>query len=301
VSNDSIHFHLGQFGEFLAVLFRAMRPAQWLKNGLVFAGLVFGGKLTDRDAIASASLAAVWFSILSSGFYLINDVRDMHVDRLHPEKRFRPVADGRISPEIAGVFGCLFIFLALAGAAVTNTSFLLVALAYALLIAAYNIGLKEIVIVDVFAIAIGFVLRAVGGAVAVSVSISPWLLICTLLLALLVGFGKRRHELMALENAGQHRQNLDTYSLAMLDQSIAVTAAGSLIAYSVYTFDSESAPSDRRMMLTIPLVAYGIFRYLYLLYHRGQGGAPETMLLTDRALMLSAVIWGAVSAVLFYL
>jgi hypothetical protein len=144
------------------------------------------------------------------------------------------------------------------------------------------------------------VLRAVGGAIAVDVSISPWLLVCTMLLALLIGFGKRRHELVALDNARDHRRNLNVYDRQMLDQFVAVTAAGTLIAYAVYTFDSDSAQYHHRMMLTIPIVAYGVFRYLFLLYRGGQGGAPETMLLTDRPLLASVAVWAVVSAILFY-
>lgn len=282
-------------------LLRAMRPAQWVKNGLVFAGLIFGGKLLQPDAVANAVLAAILFSLLSSGFYLLNDVRDVHADRLHPEKRTRPIAAGVLAARTAVAFGCGLVVLALIGAARLNSGFFLAALAYAALMASYNLGLKQIVIVDVFAIAIGFVLRAAAGAIAVDVVISPWLLLCTMMLALLVGFGKRRHELLVLEDAGRHRHNLNVYSSAMLDQSVAVTAAATLIAYSVYTFGSETAPFDHRMMLTIPVVAYGIFRYLFLLYHRDQGGAPETMLVTDRALLLSVIGWGVVSTVLFYL
>lgn len=288
-------------GSTVTALVRGLRPAQWIKNGLVFAGLVFGGKLFDPGAVASAILAAIWFCLLSSGFYLINDVRDRHVDRLHPVKRFRPVAAGMVSPVTAARLGVVLITIALACSALLGAPFLLVMLAYAILMTAYNLGLKQIVILDVFAIASGFVLRAVGGAVAVGVAISPWLLICTLLLALLLGFGKRRHELLLLERAGRHRANLETYTEAMLDQAVAVTATGSLLAYAMYTFDSDSVAFDHRMMLTIPIVAYGIFRYLYLLYGRGQGGAPESLLLSDRPLLGAVATWSAVSSVLFYM
>jgi len=277
-----------------------MRPAQWLKNGIVFAGLVFGGKLLEPTAVASATLTALTFCLLSSGFYLLNDVRDRDADRLHPVKRLRPVPAGELAPRTAVFAGTILIVSAIAGSAFLGRDLALVFLAYASLMAAYNLGLKEVVIVDVFAIAAGFVLRAVGGAIAVSVSISPWLLMCTMLLALLIGFGKRRHELVALDNAAEHRRNLNLYNRPMLDQAVAVTAAGTLIAYAVYTFDSESAQYHHRMMLTIPIVAYSVFRYLYLLYHRGQGGAPETMLLTDRPLLASVAAWGAASAFLFY-
>jgi 4-hydroxybenzoate polyprenyltransferase len=277
-----------------------MRPAQWLKNGVVFAGLVFGGKLLQPAAVATATLTALAFCLLSSGFYLVNDVRDRDADRLHPVKRFRPVPAGELAPRTAGLLGVILVVAAMLASALLSWSLLLVFVAYAGLMTAYNLGVKEIAILDVFAIAAGFVLRAVAGAIAVDVSISPWLLVCTMLLALLIGFGKRRQELVALENASGHRRNLSVYNQAMLDQSVAVTAAGTLIAYAVYTFDSESAQYHHRMMLTIPIVAYGVFRYLYLLYLGGQGGAPETMLLTDRPLLTSVAAWAAVSAFLFY-
>jgi 4-hydroxybenzoate polyprenyltransferase len=277
-----------------------MRPAQWLKNGIVFAGLVFGGKLLEASAVASATLAALAFCLLSSGFYLINDVRDRDADRLHPAKRMRPDAAGELAPRTAAVLGVLLILFAIAASALLSWSLMYVFLAYAGLMAAYNLGLKEIAIIDVFAIAGGFVLRAVGGAIVVDVSISPWLLVCTMLLALLIGFGKRRHELVVLNDARGHRRNLSVYNQAMLDQSVAVSAAGTLIAYAVYTFDSESAQNHHRMMLTIPFVAYGVFRYLYLLYLGGQGGAPETMLLTDRPLVAAVAAWATASALLFY-
>jgi 4-hydroxybenzoate polyprenyltransferase len=283
------------------VVWRSLRPAQWLKNGLVFAGLIFGGKLFDPAAVLAACLAALCFCLLSSGFYLINDVRDIDADRLHPVKRRRPVAAGELAPSHAGALGISLVVVAIIGSALLGIGFLLVAVTYAALMAAYNLGMKQIVIVDVFAIAAGFVLRAAGGAVAVDVSISPWLLICTMLLALLIGFGKRRHELVALEEASRHRRNLDVYSRPMLDQAVAVTAAGTLIAYAVYTFESDAVPYDHRMMLTIPIVAYGIFRYLYLLYQRGEGGSPETLLLSDRALLAAVTIWGVSSMFIFYL
>ena len=277
-----------------------MRPAQWAKNGLLFAGLMFGAKLNDPLAVATAILAAVAFCFLSSGFYLINDVRDVEADRLHPEKRRRPVAAGEIAPRSALVAGAVCVVAALALAAVVGAPFLAVCVAYAALMATYNLGLKGIVILDVFAIAAGFALRAVGGAVAVAVSISSWLLICTVLLALFLGFGKRRYELVALLDAGGHRRNLDQYTRPMLDQAIAVTAAGTLVAYAIYAAGITSAPLHRGMMLTIPFVAYGIFRYLFLLYRRAQGGDPEIMLFSDRGLLATVVIWAALSVWALY-
>jgi 4-hydroxybenzoate polyprenyltransferase len=287
-------------GDAAWTIVRAMRPAQWLKNGVVFAGLVFGGKLFDPGAFRSAIFATVIFCLLSSGFYLVNDVRDLAADRLHPVKRLRPTAAGALSSVTASRLGIAFVAIALAFALILDQTFALALLAYTALMAAYNLGLKQIIILDVFAIAAGFVIRAAAGAIAVQVTISPWLLICTMLLALLIAFGKRRYELSTLENAVAHRRNLESYSQPMLDQFVAVTAAATLIAYAVYTFDAESAPPDHRMMLTIPLVAYAIFRYLFLLYRRGKGGTPETMVLTDRGLLTSVSLWCIVSAVLFY-
>jgi 4-hydroxybenzoate polyprenyltransferase len=288
-------------GNRVAVFARALRPGQWIKNGVVFAGLVFGGKLLDPAAVANAVLAAIWFCLLSSGFYLINDVRDRHADRLHPDKRKRPVAARELSPRTACVVGAALVVVALAGSAFLGQTFLLVALSYAALMAAYNLVLKQIVILDVFAIAVGFVLRAMGGAIAVAVTISPWLLVCALVLALLLGFGKRRHELLSLEAAKGHRANLERYTERMLDQAVAVSAAGALLAYAVYTLDRESPAFNHRMVVTVPIVAYGIFRYLFLVYGRGKGGAPESMLLADRSLLGAVVMWSLTSVVLFYL
>jgi 4-hydroxybenzoate polyprenyltransferase len=278
----------------------AMRPAQWLKNGVILAGLVFGGKLLDPVAVRNAALAVGLFCLLSGGFYLINDVRDRESDRRHPAKRLRPVAAGELSEPVAFGVGVVLIVLANAGAIVLGYGFMAAVAAYTLLMASYNLGLKDAVIVDVLAIAGGFVLRAAAGAVAVDVSISPWLLTCTMLLALLISFGKRRNELVSLGATPAHRRTLEMYSQPLLDQAVAVTAAGTLIAYAVYTIDADSGPPDHRMMVTAPIVAYGIFRYLYLIYRRGEGGAPEWMLLTDRGLLAAVLAWGLVSAALFY-
>lgn len=278
-----------------------MRPTHWIKNGVLFAGLIFGGKLLDPLAVASAIYAAFCFCILSSGFYLVNDARDAEADRAHPRKRRRPVATGNLPTVVALRVGAGLIGLALVAATLLGIPFLIAVAAYSILMTAYNLYLKQIVIVDVLAIAAGFVIRAAAGAIAVDVTISPWLLTCTLLLALLIGFGKRRFELVSLEEATKHRRNLESYSRPLLDQAVAVTAAGTFVAYIVYTFDAESAPQDHRMMLTIPIVAYGIFRYLHLLYRGGDGGAPETLLLTDRGLLAALTLWGVLSTMVFYL
>lgn len=279
---------------------RALRPTQCIKNGVVFAGLVFGGKLLDPLAVAQATLAFMVFCIVSSGFYLVNDVVDRQADQRHPVKRLRPVAAGEIAAGRALATGVFLVAAALICSLALGLPFFLAILAYALLMAGYNLWFKRVVILDVFVIAAGFVIRAAAGALAVEVTISPWLLICTMLLALLIAFGKRRHEFLSLPQARDHRRNLEHYTPALLDQCVAITAMGSLLVYGLYTFDAESVPRDHRLMLTIPLVAYGIFRYLFLLYRRGDGGAPEAMLVTDRPLLITLGAWALMVAALFY-
>jgi 4-hydroxybenzoate polyprenyltransferase len=279
---------------------RALRPTQWIKNGVVFAGLVFGGKLLDPLAFAQATLAFVLFCIISSGFYLINDVVDRQADQRHPLKRLRPVASGEIATRRALAAGVFLVAAALVCSLALGLPFFLAVLAYALLMAGYNLWFKRVVILDVFVIAAGFVVRSAAGALAVEVTISPWLLICTMLLALLIAFGKRRHEFLSLPEARDHRRNLEHYTPALLDQCVTITAMGSLLVYGLYTFDAESVPRDHRLMLTIPLVAFGIFRYLFLLYRRGDGGAPEAMLVTDRPLLAVLGAWAVMVGVLFY-
>jgi 4-hydroxybenzoate polyprenyltransferase len=282
------------------LLLRAMRPTQWLKNGVVFAALVFGHRLGDPGSIARTVCAAIVFCLLSSAMYLVNDVRDAERDRRHPIKRRRPVAAGALSPRSALVAAGIVLAVAGAGAAALGWPFFAAGTAYVALMLAYSWGLKRIAIVDVLAIAIGFVIRAASGALAIDVVISPWLLVCTMLLAMLLGFGKRRHELATLGDAGAHRRNLDDYTVPMLDQFVAVVAAATVMAYAVYTFDAPNAPNDHRMLLTIPFVLYAVFRYLFLIHARNEGGSPEALLLRDRPLAAAIVLWGAACVALFY-
>lgn len=279
-----------------------MRPLQWTKNGVLFAALVFDQKLFELDPLLRTVAAALIFCGLSSAIYLINDVRDVAADRLHPVKRFRAVASGELSPRTALQLAAILLTVSLGAAYLVRPEFLLIALAYAGLMIAYTVWLKQVVLVDVLTIAAGFVLRAAAGAVAISVEISPWLLVCTMLLALLLGFGKRRHEVVTLRaRAARHRASLETYSARLLDQLIGITAASTVIAYAVYTFDSASVPANHSMMLTIPLVVYAVFRYLYLVYLRRLGGSPELMLVRDRPLLVSIVLWGLSSVLVLYL
>ena len=280
---------------------RALRPLQWTKNGIVLAALVFDRKLFEPDALARSVLAALVFCCLSSGVYLVNDVRDAAGDRLHPLKRRRPIAAGEVSPRTAINLAIALFAVALIGSWLVRPEFVTVAVGYAALMVAYSLGLKRLVILDIFAIAAGFVLRAVGGAVAIAVAISPWLLVCTMLLALVLGFGKRRHELASLTDAAGHRANLDAYSLPLLDQLIGISASATVMAYAFYTFDAATVPANHAMMLTIPFVTYAIFRYLYLIHRRDLGGSPEALLFGDRPLLLTIVAWGTASIAILYL
>ena len=246
-------------------------------------------------------LAFIAFCMLSSAGYIWNDLRDAPADRLHPIKRNRPIAAGLVPVPLAVTVGLLLGAGGLTIAFALGTSFLLVASLYMLLTVSYSIWLKHLVLIDVFGISAGFVLRAVGGAVVIGVPVSPWLYVCTVLVSLFLGLGKRRNELELLAaGAAGHRKNLQEYSLELVDQLILIVASVTIMAYSLYTFSAENLPRDHSMMLTIPLVLYGIFRYLYLVRVRGQGGAPEDLLLTDPGLLGTAIAWVAVSVFVLY-
>ena len=285
----------------LPPLVRALRPFQWSKNSLVFAALVFDKQVFDFDRFWRCLAAALVFCAVSSAIYLVNDIRDREQDRHHPRKRFRPIAAGQVSVGQAWRTAILLLFTAIVVSTVIRLEFVLIIVGYIALMMAYSYGLKRLVIVDVFAIASGFVLRAAGGAVAIAVTASPWLFVCTALGALFIGFGKRRNELITLEaTAGAHRANLDDYSLPMLDQIIAIVSAAMLVSYAFYTFDASTVPDSHAMMLTIPFVAYGLFRYLFLMYRRGEGGSPELLLVRDPGLIICIMGWVATSLAILY-
>jgi 4-hydroxybenzoate polyprenyltransferase len=285
------------------VLLRALRPRQWTKNGAVFAPLLFARSVFVGDSTLRAALAALAFCLLAGGVYVVNDWVDREKDRQHPEKRTRPIAAGLVGgPAAFGmVAGCWLAGGALALA--VRPELALVGAGYVLLQLFYTALLKHLVIVDVVVIALGFVLRVVGGGVAIQVPISNWLLLCTLLLAVFLGFAKRRHELSSLqEEAATHRANLTDYSIPMLDQMIAVVAAACIVAYGIYAVSPETihhVGSDR-MKFTVPFVLYGIFRYLFLIHRRGAGGSPERVLLSDPPLMISIGLFTAVAAWALY-
>ena len=280
----------------------SLRPRQWVKNLFVFAGVIFSQQLlTPRIWPALAAFAI--FCGLSGAIYLFNDVADRDKDRLHESKRLRPVASGALPLGAAVGFGVLLLAGCLAAAFRLSPAFGLVALAYGALLTAYSVWLKHLVILDVLTVAAGFVLRAVAGAVAVDVEISGWLLICTILIALFLALGKRRHEYRSLTgDAAAHRPILAEYSEGFLDQMISVVTASTVITYALYTMSPETVAKfhTRLLPLTLPFVLYGIFRYLYLLYRRQLGGNPSDLLLNDRALLLNTVLWMLSLLVLIY-
>lgn len=281
----------------------SLRPGQWTKNLLVFAGVLFGHRLLEIDALARALAAFGIFCALSGVVYLINDVADRETDRQHPLKARRPIASGALPAASAIAAAFLLGALGLAAAAALGWRFFAVTATYLALLALYSGPLKHIVIIDVLTIAAGFVLRAVGGAVAVNVEISHWLLVCTVLLALFIALAKRRHELVLLASgATSHRPILEQYSPYLLDQMISVVTASTLIAYVFYTISPETQEKFGTpwLGLTIPFPLYGIFRYLYLVHQREGGGSPAELLLTDRPLLVCVALWALAVALIIY-
>jgi len=284
-------------------LLNALRPAQWIKNLVVFAGLLFGKRLFEAAAVGNAVAAFAVFCVLSSVVYLVNDIADRESDRLHPMKARRPIASGALPAGIAVRAALALGTLGLIAAYFIGAGFATVAAAYLLLQMLYSGTLKHIVIIDVLTIAIGFVLRAVAGAVAVHVQISHWLLVCTILLALFIGLAKRRHEIVLLAaGATSHRPILGEYSAYLLDQMIGVVTASTLIAYVFYTIspETEAKFGTPWLGLTIPFPLYGIFRYLYLVHQRQEGGSPADLLLTDRPLLTCVALWALAVALIIY-
>lgn len=290
----------------LPPLLRAMRPKQWVKNVLVFAGMVFTLNVAWRPgdaamwALLGRTVAAFGlFCAAASAIYLLNDVLDVDKDRAHPLKRHRPIASGALAPRTAVGLALVLMPGALAAAFVLAWPFGIALTAYVAMQVLYVLLLKHVVLVDVFVIALGFVIRAVAGALVIGVAISPWLYIVTLLGALFLGLCKRRHELVLLDaDAGKHRKNLDDYSEGLLDTLISIVASATVMAYSLYTFTSPTLPANHLMMLTVPLVIFGLFRYLFLAHKRGGGGSPEELLLKDRPLLVTICLWIATTGII---
>jgi 4-hydroxybenzoate polyprenyltransferase len=281
----------------------ALRPRQWPKNGLVFIALAFTLNLQEPGLLVRSVAAFACFCALSSAGYLLNDVVDVEADRGHPTKRLRPIAAGQMPVPFALGLGLGLALVGLAGAFVITPLLGVLALAYGLLTAVYSTTLKHLVLLDIFGIAGGFVLRAAAGAVAINVPISPWLYIATLLGALLIALGKRRTELetLGVEAAIGHRRNLESYSLEFIDQLILVVSSAALMSYALYTFSAENLPRNHSMMLTIPVILYGLFRYLFLVREGDIGASPEELLFRDRPLLAAVAVWALLAVTILYL
>lgn len=284
-------------------LFKSMRLSQWSKNVLVYAALVFDGKLFNPALFWQTTLVALSFCLASSGVYIMNDLADIEKDRLHPRKRLRPLPAGTLNPTVALVASILLALAGLGLALFVNPWAGLVTAAYLAQNVLYSFWLKNVVIIDVMVLALGFLLRVVAGSIVVHVTnFSPWLYVCVTLLSLFLGFGKRRHEIMLLaDDASGHRASLDEYNLPLLDQIIGVVTTSTFIAYTLYGIEAQTAlAKDGRMLLTTPFVFYFIARYLYLIHVKELGGAPDELVFQDRALLINTALWGVSAVVLIY-
>jgi len=281
-----------------------MRPKQWVKNIFLVAALIFDRKLTDWTATKITFIGIFIFCMLSGAVYIINDIFDKEADQNHPIKKNRPIASGKLSIPVATAAavliagGCLYWSFHISA----GISFGMISTLYFLMNLAYSFKLKQIPLIDVMIIAAGFVIRVAAGVSLIQVErFSPWLYVCTTLLALFIGFGKRRAELEYLDkNANQHRKVLDGYSLEFLDQLITIVCSATITAYSFYTFSAPNLPESNAMMLTIPFVIYGLFRYLFLIKIQKAGGAPEELILSDRPLQICILLWGMSVLLIFY-
>jgi 4-hydroxybenzoate polyprenyltransferase len=283
--------------------FRLLRPQHWIKNGFVLAPVIFAEKMLDPHSLVLALSAFAVFCVVSSGAYVFNDVVDRERDRSHPLKMNRPVASGAVSVQRANIIGTVLSIAGILAAFSIGKGFLGTVILYLMLQLAYNGIFRKVVILDIFIIAIGFVLRALGGSVAIGVEISPWLILCTLLVALFLGFSKRRHEIVLLgDSAVEHRMILGEYSIQFLDQLIGIVTATTIVSYAIYTLSPEVTTrlGSRYMILTLPFVVYGIFRYLYLIHIHEKGGSPTKDLMADGPLLICILLWGALSVGLIY-
>ncbi|MBM4156458.1 MAG: decaprenyl-phosphate phosphoribosyltransferase [Lentisphaerae bacterium] len=281
-----------------------LRVRQWTKNLAVFAALVFARRLTDPASLAEVMEAFVAFCLASSAAYIVNDIRDRDADRLHPVKSRRPIAAGAVGVGEAWVLAAVLVAAAFAAAALSGVRLVASVAAYLALQAAYNLKLKHVPTLEVFALAAGFVIRVAAGAWILAVEVSPWLLLCTMNLALFLALAKRRHELIEMEDgAGAHRKVLDSYSPHLLDQMISIVAAATVVTYALYTLAEQTVRKfgSAHMIWTTPFVILGVFRYLYLIHQKKLGGSPEWVLLTDLPILATVVLWAATAAAIVYL
>jgi 4-hydroxybenzoate polyprenyltransferase len=292
------------YGHTVRGLLIELRPKEWTKNLLVFTGLIFSRSLTDAHNIWICVLGFAVFCCASSGVYLFNDLCDLKEDREHPIKRKRPLAAGLLNVNLARLVMILLFSIAAFGALWLNHAFALIIGIYLTTCLAYSFKLKDIVILDVILIASGFVLRAISGAVIIGVEVSEWLVLCTSMVALLVGFGKRRHELVLLEEAAEnHRRSLSDYSITFLDSIMNICAGAAVLTYALYTRADQTVErvGSRAMLVTIPFVIYGVFRYLFLIHKKEAGGDPVQLLFRDRPTLLNLVLWILTAGLVIYL
>lgn len=287
----------------LSALFKTMRPRQWTKNVFIFAALVFDKQLFVVDSFLRTLAGFALFCLISSCVYIFNDLADVEADRQHPEKKKRPLPSGQLSQGAAWTAGILLVALSLPLGWLLSPQFAGVLAVYLLINLAYSRWLKHVPIVDVLIVAAGFVLRVHAGVTLIEVErFSPWLYVVTTLGALYLGFGKRRAELALLaQGAGSHRKVLDGYTIPLLDQYITIVSAATILAYSLYTFSAPNLPENHAMMLTIPFMAYIIFRYLYIIQLTYDAGAPEEVLLSDRPMQIAILLFGLAIVAIFYL
>lgn len=279
-----------------------MRPRQWTKNVFVFVPLFFDRKLTDPESLLRTLAAFVLFCLMSSAVYLMNDLVDIEKDRQHPKKKNRPLPAGELSPAVAALAAVVFALGSLLAGYYLTPNLALILLVYLLLQIAYTLWLKNIVLVDVLVVSSGFILRIAAGVAVIDVErFSPWLYVFSGFLALFLVLGKRRHELVLLGDEGaSHRSILSEYNIDLIDRMLGIVTTGAVVAYSLYTFLAEGLPANHAMMLTIPFVLYAIFRWLYLIHVRHEGGAPEDIVLRDRPLQLDIVLWVVVVFIALY-
>ncbi|MGH2523766.1 MAG: decaprenyl-phosphate phosphoribosyltransferase [Anaerolineales bacterium] len=286
----------------LLALLKTMRPRQWTKNAFIFAALVFDHKLLQPTLFVRTLGGFGLLCLLSSTVYLVNDLADIEKDRRHPVKRHRPLPSGQLKKDVAIAAAILLPALTLPLAFWLDWQFGLIAVVYLLSNLLYSFWLKDVVLIDVLVLALGYLLRVIAGAALIDVAISPWLYTCMTLLALFIGFGKRRAELALMTGqADSSRTVLKQYTLPFLDELINLVSTATVMAYSLYTFSAENLPGNHAMMLTIPFVMYGIFRYLYLIHIKGEGGAPDELVLTDRPLQTTFILWGVIAIIILYL
>jgi len=276
-------------GSTVSGLFRLLRPKQWTKNLLLFAALLFSFEEIRTETILATLLGFILFSLVAGCVYILNDFVDRDRDRQHPVKKYRPMASGQVNPTHALLFGIILLILSVGTAFMMNPLFGVLCIVYFLLNVSYSFVLKHLVILDMMTIAAGFVLRAIAGGVLIQVPFTPWFLICTMLLSLFLAIGKRRNELTLLEgNTGSHRKVLDNYSITLLDQFNTIVTTAMIISYSLFTFTSDRTI---HLMWTIPLVIYGMFRYLYLIHMKNQGGSPDRVLFEDKPILITVILY----------